>query len=204
MVIAVFGGSGPTGFAFIRQAIDSGIGIRALVRQKNALPELPGLTIIEGDALDGGKVMLTLSGANKVFLCLGNTKNNPKNVVSAGTALVLQGMAKYKIDRVLAITTMGIRGNAEKAGLMFKIMAATFLKGSLQDRVLQEELLEKSPHKWTILRPARLVDNEVKEAKTFLGDTHKPGEVSRIQVAAKALELLEQDLHIKEILNYSS
>jgi hypothetical protein len=48
------------------------------------------------------------------------------------------------------------------------------------------------------------VDNEVKEAKTFLGDTHKPGEVSRIQVAAKALELLEQDLHIKEILNYSS
>jgi hypothetical protein len=39
MVIAVFGGSGSTGFSFIRKAIEAGIGIRALVRHKNSLPE---------------------------------------------------------------------------------------------------------------------------------------------------------------------
>jgi uncharacterized protein YbjT (DUF2867 family) len=165
---------------------------------------MPGLSVIEGNVLDGGKVMLTLSGADKVFLCLGRTKNNPKDVVSRGTALILQGMSKYKINRIVAVSTMGIRGNAPQAGFLFKIMSATLLKDRLSDRILQEQFIEASPHQWTILRPAQLVDEVIEEAEAFYGDQRKPGKVSRIQIADYALILFEQDQQVKKIVSYSS
>jgi len=196
MVIAVFGGSGKTGYSFILQAVEAGYGVRALLRNPEAFPEIPGVIKIQGDVLDGGKVMLTLSGAQKVFLALGQTKNNPPQVVSRGTSLILQGMKHYSLTRILALTSMGVGESVDQVPLFFKFLSKTILKGTMEDKEKQELQLKNSGLQWTVVRPGNLVDEETGEIKIGLDLETKAGKVQRQKVALKSLEILIQDLFI--------
>jgi len=160
MTIAVFGGTGKTGRLFVAKALAAGHKVRVLARDPDKIAPAFGMEMIEGDAENGGKIMLALSGCQAVALFLGPAKGSVSNICSLATEIILQGMAKVGIKRLLAVTSLGVGDSVNDVPWFFKIMAATFLKGAMADKNVQESIIRASSLDWTIVRPSGLAEKE--------------------------------------------
>jgi putative NADH-flavin reductase len=197
--IAVFGGSGKTGYEFVLKALDAGWKVKALARRPEMLAPHHFLEVVPGDVLDGGKVMYTVSGADAVIVSLGNTKNNPDFLVSKGTELILKAMDKFSVSRILAVSSMGVGNSAEQVPWFFKVLSKTLIRKMMLDKEKQEKLLFNSDKDWTIIRPGGLTKEPEKGQYKVGTDTKYVSKVvSRRDVAAFMLKCLEEKLYIKE------
>ncbi len=192
MQIAVFGATGGTGREVVRQALEQGYTVRALVRDPSKLPiQDPHLTIVQGNVLNPDDVAAALTGCDAVVISLGNTPNNPANVVSDGTAQILRAMQAQGIRRVVVVTSLGVGDSKDQIPFFFRIIVATALRGVMADKEIQEQLVRASGLDWTIVRPGGLVDGPpTGKATTGLDKQIKAGQVTRGDVAAFVLAQL--------------
>ncbi len=110
MHIAVFGATGGTGREIVRQAIEAGHEITILVRDTAKIKRRDDrLYLVLGDVLDIKKVEETLAAADAVVCSLGQTANNPDDVVSRGTQNIIQAMHKQDVDRLVVVAAASIR-----------------------------------------------------------------------------------------------
>jgi putative NADH-flavin reductase len=199
MRIAVFGATGGTGREVVRQALEQGHQVAALVRDPAKLTlEHPRLTIIAGNVLDAVPVERTVTGADAVVVSLGNTPNNPDKVVSQGTRQIVTAMQSQGIQRILVVTSLGVGDSKDQIPFFFKILTKTALRGVMADKEIQEEIVMQSGLNWTIVRPGGLVDGPPTGAYTAgLDKSIKAGQVSRGNVAAFVLQQIEDHRYLR-------
>lgn len=191
MTIAVFGGTGRTGRLFIKAALEKGHKIRCLARDPDKIAPAFGLEFIKGDALDGGKVMLTLTGSDAAAVFLGAVPKGPKDLCSRATELILMAMARLQIRPLLAVTSLGVGETWAQIPGPLKILFSLLLKDALKDKERQEALITASPTDWVIVRPGGLVDKATGRPPKIGTDRDTPaGQVSRADVAAFCAEAL--------------
>ncbi len=75
MRIAVFGATGGTGRAFIKEALGADHIVTAFARDPGKLPAAEGLTVVQGDVMNASDVAPVLVGHDAVVVSLGNSKN---------------------------------------------------------------------------------------------------------------------------------
>ncbi len=94
MKLLIIGGTGGTGNELIKQALESGHIVSALIRNpKNLKIEHPNLKIIEGNVLDFDKVKTAVSGQDAVISSLGHKRFFIKTtILSEGTKNIIQAM----------------------------------------------------------------------------------------------------------------
>lgn len=198
MRIAVFGATGGTGQEVVRQALEQSHTVVALARAPGKLTaSRPNLTVVQGNVLVPDDVHQTLTGAEAVIICLGNTPNNPSNVVSAGTQIIVDAMRAQSIHRIIVVTSLGVGDSKRQVPFVFRLLSMTMLRGVMADKEEQERIVKASGLDWTIVRPGGLTDGPPSPTYTAgVERTIKAGQVSRGTVAAFVLEQLTNSRYL--------
>lgn len=160
--IALFGGTGRTGRRVLDRALAAGMPVRLLARNPASVSApRDHLTVIGGDVTDPMAVEETLSGADAVISVFGQVKGSPPTIQTEGTRVIVEGMQRLGIRRIITLSGGGLRDphDRPKAAdriitLLLKTCAATVLadaEGHL--RVLRESSLD-----WTVVRGPRLTE----------------------------------------------
>ena len=217
--VLVVGGTGRTGSRVLRQLLDRGVAVRAVVRSAGKLPPdvagNPNLTLIEASllSLPDEELRQQLMGCDAVISCLGHVLSfqgvygAPRDLVARATTRLWREaealrpakpvkfilMSSVSVNRPKGLDTR--RGFAERAFLWL-------LRGVLppaRDNQRAADLLadkvganNPSLH-WVVVRPDSLLEGEVSEYTLHEGlvdSLFKPGKTTMANVAHFMCELV--------------
>lgn len=192
MRIALFGGTRGTGRQVLLQALENDWGVKLLARRPDSVPPQPGLQVVGGDALDPGKVILTITGCDAVVSCLGPAGGGAADVCSRWTDIVIPAMKKFSLSRLVVVTAMGVGDSASQIPLWLQPVFKTVLRRSIADKLRQEQLIRASDADWTIIRPGGLTDKDT-NGPALVGTDRKQKArmVSRSDVASQVIRELQ-------------
>jgi len=160
MKLAIFGASGRTGIPLMRQVLDSGYDVVALVRDPAKLPQQHDrLTLVRGDAMNPGDVEKTVQGADAVISVLGHRKDSPADMQTVVTRHILAAMQKYNVKRLVSLTGAGVDAPEDKPKLvnyLIKFALKTLSGKVLKDARQHAELIKNSDVDWVIVRAPML------------------------------------------------
>ena len=202
MHFALLGATGRTGRPLLEQAIAAGHTVTALVRTPSALPPRPGLTVVEGDALDAAAVARVVDGADAVLLTLGPTKGAPPDTMRRAARNVIDAMAQHGVRRVVTETGAGVPDPKDPGGVGPSLMRGVMklVAGSLlADSQAHVDAFRQSGLDWTAVRAPRLTEGEQTSRARVGYFSMGPGHsVSRADVAEVMLRLVTSDQYAGE------
>ncbi len=207
--LIIFGATGGTGRHLVEQALEAGHHVSAFVRDPARLDmEHPRLRVVVGDVLDSDSVLAAMQGQDAVFSAIGAPPRSQDRLRARGTATIVQAMHTAGVSRLLSLSTYGIRDTAEELPFFLKwIIVPLVLRRAFDDHAEQEERVESSGLRWTLVRPPTLTDGPRTDAVTH-GTSVKASEiamkVSRADVAAFMLEELLVERYTGERVVVSS
>lgn len=160
--IALFGATGKTGRHVLDKALAQGISVRALVRDPAKLhTQAPGLTVIQGDALDPEAVARTIEGSDAVISVVGHVKGSPDTLQTDATRHIVNAMTAAGQRRLITLSGGGLRAPLDQPRLPDRIItsALKLMAGKvLADAEGHLEVLRESGLEWTVVRGPRLTD----------------------------------------------
>lgn len=197
MKFAVFGATGGTGRAFCAEALADGHSVVALARDPGKLVLEHGANnVLRGDVLDPGAVEAAVASCDAVLCTIGAKPRDPAGLCSAGTRNIVTAMERHGVQRLVCVTGCMVGHPPElMRGAVYRVLRwleIGFIKKMVDDRRLQEQIVQRSTLNWTILRPPRLTDGAA-TGRYVLGPSIVvgPGAVAaRGNVAKAALALL--------------
>jgi putative NADH-flavin reductase len=190
MHVVIFGATGFVGRAILKATLAQNHDVTILVRNRESvLLEHENLTIVEGNVLSRKAVWAILKKKDIVIQCLGvggKGDGKPTNFVSYATEIIIEGMERNNISKIIAMSNFGA-GNSFKYQPWYfnKIILPYFmkwLKVIIDDKNRMETIIMNSKVDWIILRSPKILDIpaigywklslEGKEMKSFitLGD----------------------------------
>ncbi|GAA3262717.1 NAD(P)-dependent oxidoreductase [Nonomuraea helvata] len=163
MRLAVFGATGGTGQQLLRQALDLGHEVTAVVRDASRLPaDLRGrLDVAQTDVMDPGAIASAVKGRDAVLSAMGARGRGPTTVQSGGIAAVIKAMTQTQVRRLLMVSASGLVSGADDGPFtqyVLKPLVQRMLRHPYADLAESERLLRASDLDWTIVRPSRLTD----------------------------------------------
>jgi len=210
MNILIIGASRGIGLELVKQAIDAGHHVTALMRDKSVFDGHPHkrLKVRQGDIMTRNIVEGACVGQDAVCITVGMVPSSkPVSLFSDGARNVLNGMERAGVKRLLVVTGIGA-GDSEGHGGFFydKVTRPVLLKHVYDDKNRQEELVKVSSCDWTIIRPALLTRTDLTGKYRVLTDLTgiKAGKIARADVAHFMLAELEhpQYIHQTPLLTY--
>ncbi|MGK7371573.1 MAG: NAD(P)-dependent oxidoreductase [Candidatus Halalkalibacterium sp. M3_1C_030] len=201
MDIALFGATGGTGKCILKQALPEGDShIRALVRSPGKLQiENSKLDTLKGNVLNQEDVFKTIDGTDGVLCTLGNTANNPSDLLTKATSHIISAMNRYNVNRLVVLTSMGLGSSRNQIPWVAKLLTRTFLSDLMADKRRQEQLIERSNLEWTIIRPGGLTDTlQTKDIYKGTDAEIMAGPISRTEVANFMLETVTSQKFLRK------
>jgi putative NADH-flavin reductase len=170
MKIVIFGATGFSGKAILKETLSQQHQVTVLVRNKSSiLVQDKNLNIVEGNVLDKHTVAEVLKNSDAVIQCLGvGGKGNGKltTFISDATNIIVEEMEKQQIKRLIAMSNVGAGNSISFQPWIFtKIILPYFmkwLKMLIDDKNRMEPLIMNSKLNWTIVRCPNIVDKSAK------------------------------------------
>lgn len=160
MKICVFGATGLTGNAIVREALDRGHSVVAPVRTPEKIVlKHDNLETVKNDVLDLPSIELLAKGAlcDHVIISIGSKELRNNNVRSKGTENILQAIKNNgKSPRVWVISAAGTGNSMSQLGFFNRVIIRTILGAVIKEHELQENMVKESSFPYTILRPTGL------------------------------------------------
>jgi len=163
MKLLIIGGTGGTGKELIRQALEQGHHLTALVRNPKKVKIVhPNLVLIKGNVLDPDQVQKAVEGQDAVLSALGHKKFIIKTtILSEGTKNIIDAMQKQNVRRFICITSLGINDSRFKLGLYYTLFVIPLIVFFyFLDKAKQERLIRESKLIWTIVRPGQFTNGK--------------------------------------------
>lgn len=161
MKLLIIGGTGGTGKELIKQALEQGHSLTALVRNPEKVKIThQNLSVIKGNVLDFDKVQEVVAGQDAVLSALGHKRFFIKtNILSEGTKNIIHAMEKHNVNRFICVTSLGINDSRFKLGLYYTLFVIpVIIFFYFWDKAKQEKLIRSSKLNWTIVRPGQLTN----------------------------------------------
>lgn len=190
MSMLVVGASGATGRLLVRQLLDRGQEVRAVVRSDRALADLEGharLTRVQASLLELGdaELLRLVRGCSAVACCLGHTPNlrgiygAPRRLVTDATRRLCEAMCSWHAEnphgseRPLRFVLMNTAGNSnrdlrEPASLaqrgviaLVRLLVPPHADNEQAADYLRLQVGQNHPAvEWSVVRPDRLTDGD--------------------------------------------
>ncbi|WP_181763831.1 NAD(P)-dependent oxidoreductase [Streptomyces albidus (ex Kaewkla and Franco 2022)] len=198
MKLAVFGGTGRTGHHLIRQALDAGHDVTAVVRDPSRLEvRHERLDFEKADVFDPHAVAPAVDGADAVVTALGKTSRSQPHVLRDGTRSIITAMRATGTRRLVAVSNSvhtAEAGDSLGRRLVQRLLRLP-LSVPLADVAAMEREVAASGLDWTILRPARMKDGSRTGNYRLAVGEHVPGgwSIVRGDVADAILRVLDDE-----------
>lgn len=159
MKIALFGATGRVGAEVLKQALEDGHDVTALVRSPEKLEAHDLLTIIQGDVREASAVARSIAGAEVVFSALGTDKTT---TLTEAVPHFIGEMKASGMKRIVTIGTAGIlQSRTDSAKLRYEAGDSNRrLTFAAEEHHKVYDLLRESGLDWTIVCPTYLPDGE--------------------------------------------
>lgn len=204
MKVLIIGASRGVGLELVKQAIDAGHIVTALVRDKSVFEkhQHKRLKVRQGSILTRQIIEGACVGQDAVCITIGTIPSSKKvTLFSQGTEHVLNGMKKAGVKRLLAVTGIGAGDSKGHGGFFYdKVTLAFLLKYIYADKNRQEDLIQASKTDWTIVRPAVLTHKKKTGEYRVITDLSGivSNRISRTDVAHFMLSELENPKYIHQ------
>ncbi|WP_155373722.1 NAD(P)-dependent oxidoreductase [Catellatospora vulcania] len=198
MKLTVFGATGGIGGHIVRQALDAGHTVTAVVRSSAhfdlrhpalEVATVPGLT-------DPDLLLPAVTGSDAVLSGVGSRGRDAGTVASDATRGILAAMAAGGTRRFVAVSAAPVGPIPDGEGffsrrVLLPVISAVF-SDVYRDLTVMEELIRDSRTEWTVFRPPKLVDKPVTgRYRTAVGANVVGGHtISRADVAHAMLAAL--------------
>jgi putative NADH-flavin reductase len=208
MRLTVFGATGGTGSELVRQALEEGNDVTAVVRDpaRLAVPAHERLRVVTADVTDPVAIAPAVEGADSVVSSLGHRGGGPATICEDGTRAIIEAMGKQCVRRLLVVSAAGLaadRGDGLFVRYVVKpLILQPLLKNGFADKRRCEDEVRASDLDWTIVRPPQLTDKPLTgRYRTAYGQNLRGGaKISRADVAHLMLAVLDQPSAVRAVM----
>jgi len=204
MKLVIFGATGRIGGHLLNWAVDACHDVHALARRPEALRPRDGLTITEGDVLDPITVAEVISGADGVLSALGPRGLDgfrKVELLAPAASNIIDGMHKTGAHRLISVSAAGafVTEDPDMSWLVKQILPRIFAR-TYADVHRMEQVVRSSGLDWTLVRPARLVNEPGRGQYRVRADYAPPGggKIARADVADFIGAALTANTYIRE------
>jgi len=171
MRITVVGATGGTGKHLVRQALDAGHHVTAVVRNAARLRQAghPRLYVVTADVMDPEAITKAMAGQDAVVSALGPRAKGDTSVCSDGARAIITAMRATGTRRLVVVTASGHivdEGDGPFTRTVVKPMLRRYLREGFADFARTDQAVQASGLDWTIMRPPRLTDGEPRSYRT--------------------------------------
>jgi putative NADH-flavin reductase len=206
MKITVFGATGGIGGQVVRQALDDGHKVTAVVRDPAAFTQAhPALEVVTVPGLtDPQALRPALEASEAVISGVGPRGRKVGPVASTATAGILSAMKAAGVRRLVAVSAEPVGPVPDGEGAVNRLLLLPFIKAMLRDTYADlaqmEDEIERSGTDWTAVRPPRLVNKPLTGTyRTCIGGNVPRGySVSRADVAHLMLAVLDNPATVRQ------
>lgn len=201
--VLIVGATGGTGRELLRQALERGYAVTALVRNPARLDVVhPQLTVMRGDVLDEAAVDAAVRGQDAVISALGHRRYfRPTRILSGGTSHIVRAMQAHAVRRFVCESSLGIGDSAGRMGVYYTVFVIpVILPFYYWDKTRQERAIAASDVDWVIVRPGALTNARPRGRVRHgprIGSVVRTVRISRADVAAFMLDQLTSDTYVR-------
>jgi putative NADH-flavin reductase len=195
MKITVFGATGGVGGHVVRQALDAGHQVTAVVRDAARLSlDHASLTVVAAPDLTA---FTALDPCDAVLSGIGPRGRKDGPVAATATRAILHAMRDAGVQRIVAVSAAPVGPVADDETFLNRRVLLPFISAVLRDvyadLAAMEEALRSSGAEWTAVRPPKLVDKPVTgQYRQVVGGSPRGGySISRADTAHAMLAALD-------------
>jgi putative NADH-flavin reductase len=198
MQLTVYGATGRIGEQVVRQALDTGHNVTAVVRDPTHLNlHHPALEIITVPGLTNPEILRpTLEGSHAAISAVGQRGRNDGPVASTATHAILHAMHTNGVRRLVAVSAVPVgpvpTGESLLNRRIILPLISTFAREVYADLATMEDEIAHSTTDWTVVRPPKLNNKPLTgKYRTSVGANVPRGySISRADVAHAMLQML--------------
>ncbi|MGW5044929.1 NAD(P)-dependent oxidoreductase [Streptomyces griseoluteus] len=196
MRLTVFGATGGVGGEIVRQALEAGHEVTAVVRDPARLTVTgERLHVVRADLSDPEALRGAVAGRDAVLSGLGARSRRAAGVTARLTRAVLAAMAAEGVRRLVIVSAAPVGPAPEDDGPLdraLRSVVSAVLKDVYADLREAEAELARSTAEWTSVRPPRLLDRPLTgRYRTVVGGFPRRGRtIGRADVAHAMLAAL--------------
>ena len=202
MKLTIFGATGATGTELVRQALEAGHEVTAVVRDpgRMSVPVQSRLTVITADVMDPAAISPAVADAGAVITAIAPHGLGRSTLRQDSTRSIMQAMAKAGARRLLFVSGSVVADDVADKGesfylryLLKPVARRTFLRNTTADFAATEAEIRATDLDWTIFRPPSLDNKPASGAYRTAVDRSVPHcfTISRADLAACMLAALD-------------
>jgi putative NADH-flavin reductase len=204
MRLTIFGATGGTGTELVRQALEEGHDVTAVVRDPARLdvPAHERLRVVTADVRDPVAIEPVIEGADAVLSALGPRGRGPTTICSDGARAIVEAMNKAGVRRLVVVSAAGPFTDAGDGPVVRYVVKPVILESLMKDAFNDmrrcEEEVRGAALDWTIVRPPQLVDKAATGRYRTATDINLRGgrKIARADLAACMLGLVADDASV--------
>ncbi|HEY7594170.1 MAG TPA: NAD(P)H-binding protein [Actinophytocola sp.] len=200
MKLTVFGATGGIGGQVVRQALEQGHAVTAVVRDRArlAVPDQPGLQVVTVAGLaEPGPLEPALAGSDAALSGVGPRSRADAGVAATATRGILGALEATRVRRFVAVSAMPVGPVPEGERFLGRRVAYPLVRLAFRkvydDLAAMEADIRRSGTRWTVVRPPRLTDKPLSGRYRLAFGANVPNGafVSRADVAHAMLALVD-------------
>ena len=208
MNITIIGASAGLGLETVKRGLTRNHSITTLSRSEIKLEDKKSLKMILGDATNKADLFHSIQNADALIITLGTGKNMKATTLFSDFAkLIVELHRANKIDiPFIFVTGFGAGESKNYVSWLVKLFLKYFLKDVYADKTKMEEIITHSDLNWTVVRPGRLLDNELTEKYRIENKLFKGiniGGINRADVADCLIKQAEKQTELKQYIAIS-
>ncbi|SBT43649.1 NAD(P)-dependent oxidoreductase [Micromonospora auratinigra] len=207
MRVVVFGATGGTGQELVRQALDGGHRVTAVVREPGRLPvRHTDLTVVTAEVSDPAALEPVVRGHDAALSALGAPTNKQAGIASRATASMLAALRSAGVDRFLAVSAAPVGAMPDDEPVLSRAVIIPLVRRVFRDIYLDlakmEDLIHAEDLAWTVLRPPRLLDRPRSGRYRQVIGANVPGgsTIGRADLAHAMLDMIPDAATIRQVV----
>lgn len=205
MRLTIFGATGGTGTHLVRQALEAGHEVTAVVRDpaRLAVPQHVRLRVVGADVMDPDAIVPAVENADAVVSALGHRRSGPADVCSSGVRSILAAMDKTGVRRLAVISAAGAyddENDGLAVRLLFKPLLQRLFRDAYADTHEMDRTVQASGTEWTIVRPPRLTNAQRRGHYRTAVDHLVGRRISRTDLADAILKAITDQATVRHTL----
>ncbi|MFJ3711143.1 NAD(P)H-binding protein [Streptomyces sp. NBC_01387] len=204
MKLTVFGATGGIGGQIVRQALESGHQVTAVVRDPARLTATgAGLDVFRSDLRDAESLRAAVAGRDAVLSGLGARARKDAGVAAVLTRPVLAAMEAEGVRRLLVVSAAPLAPVTAGQSLVDRAalgLIGAILKDVYADLRVMEDEIARSATDWTAVRPPKLTNKPLTGTyRTVIGGNPRGGRsIARADVAHAMLAMIDDPATVRQ------